>query len=438
MARKIICLGLVFLIGIMLCGCDFLAADPAELLTPPALSGELNPIADVIKQTAGENYVFKYPSRGNYRSAVIREDINGDGLLEAFAFYSTYENENTTMNLNYIGLDGSSWQSFAVQKIVAGSVDMLDFYDLDNDGIKELIVGWQIYGTSEMQLAVYNLENETLTQRMLERYTHFLVCDLNEDSKREILIINANTAESKNSASIFELTNDGVTEVSSCELDSASKTFSEPILSNLSNGKPAVYIDEIKGVGAVTEVLYFDKGKLLNPLYSPDTKETLLTLRSASFSTTDINGDNILEIPVQKDVPSVTRSDLNEKLYLTQWCSFGGENLVCQQTDMINVVDGFAYTIPDKWTDSIAVLKDTDRGIREIYRYDKEEAVVGESLIYFKTVKLSDWETGKHKNEKLSEIMTNNSSVFTCRISDSAKKEGITLEKVKAAFKLYE
>ena len=105
---------------------------------------------------------------------------------------------------------------------------------------------------------------------------------------------------------------------------------------------------------------------------------------------------------------------------------------------MINVVDGFAYTIPIKWTDKIAVLKDTDKGIREIYRYDNEEAVVGESLLHFKTVKLTDWESGKYKNEKLSEIMINNGSVFTCRISDAAKKDGITLETVKAAFRLYE
>lgn len=438
MLRKIISISLAFVMCLGLCGCDFFATDTAKLLSPPALSGDLNPIAQSIEESVGKDYTFKYPSRGNYRSAVVREDINGDGLLEAFAFYSTTDSETVTMNLNYICLVDGNWESLAQQKLVAGGVDMLEFCDLDNDGISEMLVGWEIYGTSEMQLAVYSMAENSLNQRMLKRYTHFTTCDLNEDGKKEIFVINANSAESINTAAIYELSQNGVTELSTCELDSTAKTLNAPISAPLSSGKPAIYIDEIKGVGAVTEVLFMEKGKLVNPLFQPDKRETLATLRSVNFSTADMNDDGIPEIPVQKDVPSVTRSQLNEKLYLTEWCSFNGEKLTTQQTTMINVNDGYYYIIPSKWVNNIAVLKDTDNHIREIYRYSNEEIIVNESLLYIKAVEKSDWDSGKYKSENLQKITTGDETVFVCRISHLAEQEGLTIDTVRASFRLFE
>lgn len=432
-------IGLIGLImAFSLTGCELYTADTVELLTPPELSGELSNIAEVIKQTAGNSYTLKYPSRGEYRSAIINEDIDGDGSFETFAFYSTTDNETVTMHINVIDNVGGEWKHIAEQKIVAGSVDRIEFSDLDSDGVKEILVGWEIYGTSEMQLAVYSVGKNSLTQRLLQKYVHFITCDLDENDKNEILIIKTASGEQNNMASLFVLTEDGITEISSCELDSAAKTFNEPILSTLSNGKPAVYIDEIKGMGAVTEVLFFEKGALVNPLLSPDTKETLSTLRSISFEVTDINDDGIMEIPIQENVPSVTRQDVNEKLYLTNWCSFNGQILTVQMTAMINVNDSYYYILPSKLVGNIAVLKDTENRLREIYSYNPEDMTIGGSLLYIKSVKKKDWDDGKYKAEGIFEIMNDGKTAHICRISDEAAAAGITLEDVKSNFKLLE
>ncbi|MBE6809222.1 MAG: hypothetical protein J6J30_04085 [Clostridia bacterium] len=438
MIKKILSCIVILMLILSLSGCDFYTADTAELLSPPALSGELSPIAEVISSSAGSEYILKYPSRGDYRSAVVTEDINGDGSIEAVAFYSTTDGETVTMNINVIDETSEGWKSIATQKIVAGGVDRIEFCDLDNDGVEEILVGWEIYGTSEMQLAVYSLGKNSLTQRLLQKYTHFTTCNLDEDKRNEILIIKTATAEQNNSALLFALSEDGITEVSSCELDNSAKTVNEPLIASLSTGKPAVYLDEIKGVGAVTEVLFFEKGTLVNPLYDPDSKETTSTLRSASFTIADINEDGIVEIPVQENIPSVTRSDVNEKLYLTNWCSFNGEKLTVQMTTMINVNDGYYYTIPQKWVGSIAVLKDTDNNLREIYKYNPEDMTVGSSLLYIKAVKKKDWDEGKYKASGVNEIMNNGKVSYICRISEDAAAEGLTLENVRDNFKLAE
>ena len=148
---------------VSLCSCKMFTADTAELLSPPALTGDIAPIASAISASAGGEYTLKYPSVGNYRSAVVQNDIDGDGIMEAFAFYSMTEEESTVMYVNVICSKNGKWKSVAKQKIVAGGVDRVDFCDLDGDGISEILIGWEIYGTSEMQMAYTALKMTSLT-----------------------------------------------------------------------------------------------------------------------------------------------------------------------------------------------------------------------------------------------------------------------------------
>ena len=437
MIKKLACLLISVFLCFNLCGCVFFASDANELLSPPELSGELAPIADAIKSSAGGSYNFQYPSRGDYRSAVIQFDIDSDGILEAFAFYSMTEGETITMHINALVCSNGEWNSVATQKIVAGSVNRVEFCDLDSDGIFEILVGWEIYGTSEMQLAVYSMGEKALTQRMLQKYSSFITCDLDEDEKNEILLIKADATEGINTASLFEFNQEGVTQIASCDLDSAAKTINEPISATLSTGKPAVYIDEIKGIGAVTEILFMEKGKLVNPLLNEETKETVSTLRSVLFKIDDINSDGVIEIPVQETVPSVAKKEINEKLYLTHWCTFNGEKLTKQMTTIVNSEDGYYFNIPSKLIGKIAVYKDTDNNLREVYKYNAKESAVGESLFYFKSITKTDWDSGNYQTKDIFEVQNNGTTSFICRLSKEARKMGITEEEIKANFKLY-
>ena len=320
---------------------------------------------------------------------------------------------------------------------MASGVDMVQFCDLDDNGTSEILVGWQVYGTSEMQLAVYGYSENTFVQRLLQRYTTFITCDLNGDEKSSVLIIDINTAEQRNTAALYALAESGVIQTGICELDSKLQSIGEPIISELSNGKAAIYLDAIKGVGVVTEVLIENKGGLSNPLFDFETRENIRTLRSASYSVADINGDEILEIPVQENVPAVAGDVLAEKLYLTNWCSFDGENLTVQTTTMINVLDGYYFTIPTKWRNRIAILKDTENRIREIYLYDYKDAVIGESLICIRAFNKKDWENGKYKDLRMNEIARRDNLVFAYRLNDAIIDMGITHNDVEKAFVLY-
>jgi hypothetical protein len=273
---------------------------------------------------------------------------------------------------------------------------------------------------------------------MLQKYTDYIVCNLDMDNKNEVLVIDFNSAELKNTASLYTINDDGMTQLGSCSLDGKVQSVGEPVLSQLSSGKNAVYIDCVKGLGAITEVIYFENGQLLNTLYDSELQENSKTLRSVSFTTYDINNDGILEIPVQENVPSVAGAEVTEKLYLTKWCSFNGEALTNQLTTMINVLDGYYYILPQKWVGNIAILKDTDNRIREVYSYNNEDLTVGESLLYLRAFTKKEWQSGKYENLGLTEISQDDKSVFCCKISEKAKLEGLSVEAIKSNFVIYE
>lgn len=437
MLRKILSVMLCLMLTALLCGCNLINSDTAEFLSAPSLPSELKPIAQIIESSADGNYILKYPSRGEYRSAVISYDINNDARDEYFAFYYTSDAENGYMNINAIVKNGDKWKSVATQKIVAGGIDKVEFCDVNNDGKKEILVGWQVYGTSEMQLAVYSLTDDSLTQILLQRYTHFVTCDLNSDKTNEVLVLSTDSIEAVNFASLYSFDEDKVLEITSCPLDSTSKTFEEPIVSVLSTGKPAVYIEEIKGVGAVTEVLLVENNVLKNPLYSQSFKETFATLRSVALSIKDINNDGVLEIPIQENVPSVAVGSANELLYLTSWCTFDGENLTVQQTSMVNINDGYSFIVPVGLIGKIAILKDTDGHERSIFIYNNKDLSVGDRLVSFKSFSLKEWEEEKTDTEFV-EIMRTDSTVHTCSVTKAGQNKGLTIEQIKANFSLYE
>lgn len=435
--KKLICAVLCVACALCLCGCDLLVFDTEELIAPPQLTGDMRPIEEALRMSAGSGYTLKYPTSGDRRSAVILEDIDGDATFEALAFYSTSDDELTNMHINIIRRKGEEWLSVSDMSLVAAGVEMVDFCDLDNDGVLEILVGWEIYGSSEKQLAVYSLVGDTLTQRLMQQYTGFLCCDLDDDEQNEIFIHLINTTEGTNKATVYNLHEGGIKQTAGCVMDSAVKTASQPQLSVLSNGKTAIYIDEIKGVGAVTEVLYLKNGELVNPLLDTETAyENTKTLRAAALSITDINGDGILEIPVASELPAADGSQ--EKLYYTNWCSFNGEKLTVQLVAVHNTVDGYYFTLPSALVGKIAITKDVVNHRRIIHSFDAAESIVGGRIALVSAIEIETFEDKDFDASGLREIARNDTTVFAGTVYENPAGPSLTFEELCEMFNLVE
>lgn len=418
-----------------LCGCDLFTVDTDELLSPPQLSGDMYPIGKALAESAGSSYVLKYPTAGRRRSAIVMEDINGDGTLEAFAFYSTADGETATMHVNVIRYIAGKWISSAEAAITAGGVERVDFCDLDDDGVQEILIGWEIYGSSEKQLCVYTLTEDSLSLRFQQQYTTFTCCDLDEDGHFEIFLQYLNTVDAVNSAMLYSFSESGVEQTTGCFMDPSVKSVADPVTADLSSGKAAVYIDEVKGAGAVTEVLFLNQGELVNPLLNTSaTAENTATLRSAALSCTDINDDGVIEIPTASDLPS---ADGAEKLYYTNWCSFNGENLTVKAVTLTNTADGYYLFIPGRLVGNISALRDSDRHRRVIYDYDRKTGLTGNIIAAVSAIDASDWDDKDYDRKTMFEIYRTKQTVYAGSVYEDAVGS-VTREELKSMFKIIE
>lgn len=416
------------------CGCDFVQ-NTDDMVSPPELTGDMSPIADALYAVAGADCDLKYPTEGTHRSAIVLEDINGDGIFEAFAFYSTSGDEMTTMHINVICQSEGKWVSVSDQTIVATGVEMVDFCDLNSDGTEEILVGWDVNGASEKQLSVFTFRENVLTQQLLQAYTSFLCCDIDNNGTNEIFVHLLNSSEKTNKAIIYSYNEKGMAQTAGCIMDGSVKSAAAPVLSVLSNGQKAIYIDEIKGVGAVTEVLYVSKGELINPLLDNDISfENNSTLRAASLEIRDINQDGILEIPIASELPNAV-SD-GEKLYYTNWCSFNGEKLSIKLVTIVNTVDGYYLTVPNSMVGYIAVYKDIEKHERRFYHYDSANAVLGKLLFTVTAIDADEWDSSDFEHGGKVELSRAQDTVFVSELGEGASAFAITTDVIMESFNL--
>lgn len=428
--KRVSTLMLAIALCLILCGCNMFVFDTDNILSPPELSGELKPIQQALVESIKGEYTLKYPTYGDIKSAVVTEDLDGDGIKEAFAFYSTSDSEETMMHLNVIVKDKKKYKSVDDNSKSASGIERIDFYDLNGDGKKEIIVGWEIYAESEKQLAVYQFEKNALTQIMSQKYTNYLCIDFDDNGKNEILVQDLDTKESTNKASLYSITENGLTQISGCLLDGKVKTAGRFKLSSLSNGQKAVYIDEIKGIGAVTEVLFMSKGELKNPLLDVEnTMENVKTIRSATIPSADVNNDGIIEIPMASDIPN---ADFNsdEKLYYTNWCSFSGDVLTVKQVSVVNTADGYSINLPKRFIGNIAASKNVDKRTRTVYLYDNELQIIGQRVVTFKAYDKTEYEESEIKKSNNIKVFSKDNTIVVAETFDIGQDLRLTSEEL--------
>lgn len=434
MKKRIFSALITVCICLSFCGCAFIDNND-DLVSPPELTGEMEPIAQALYDVVGSDCDLKYPAEGDYRSAIVLEDINGDEVSEAFAFYSTSGDEMTTMHINVICQKDDKWESVADQTIAATGVVKVDFCDLNGDKKKEILVGWDVNGTNEKQLTTFSFNKNTLKQQMLQSYTNFLCCDLDNNGTNEVFVHHLNTVEKLNRAMLYSYDGKEIVQSAYCEMDSSVKSANAPILAAMTNGKKAIYIDETKGVEAVTEVLYQDGDELKNPMLDDvNSLENVSTKRAASITTQDIDGDGTLEIPVASELQNAQSG--GESLYYTNWCTFNGEKLSVKMVTIVNTVDGYYLKVPDTMVGNVAVVKDIENHKREFYHYDSINGILGKLLFTVVAIDAKKWDSDDYDRGKKVELTRKGDTVFVVMLGDGAEAFAITTDFIKETFSL--
>lgn len=333
-----------------------------NLMTPPTLSSEHEQIYKALTNAAGTAISLKYPKSGKYLSAFIVEDIDGDGGNEAIVFYekTSLAAPENTLRINILDQSSGKWRSVCDTPAEGAEIEKVLISKLGDNNRINLIIGSSLINRSEKNVAIYSYDsqNGTIEKTFSEACSFIDVTDLDGDDKTEFLLLAGSATGSPAVAKSYKLDSEGKYHLYSCELSGSFTEFDSLSYGQSGSDRKALYIDAVSGAGTIqTDIIYMDSTGL-NKIFS-DPKDSLATVRPAGCSSFDIDGDGILEIPVQTISPGYEELPVSEQMNIIQWDFINRDNRLEQKySSYYSVGDGYIFVFPEKWEKNVTIRRD--------------------------------------------------------------------------------
>lgn len=343
-----------------LCSCSF-GASIDTLMAPPKLSVEQEQIYSALTDAAGSSISLKYPKSGTYLSAFIVEDIDGDGGSEAVVFYekNSLTVEENTLRINILDQFDGKWRSVCDTPADGAEIEKVMISKLGSNDRINVIIGSSLINRSEKNVSVYNYSDGTIEQTFSSAYSFIDVTDLDKDEENELLLLTSSATGSNAAAESYKLDEEGLYHKYSCELSGSFTEFDSLVYGEIGGGRTGLYIDAASGMGFIqTDIIYMDSGGLKKVFETPE--DSLSTVRPSGCSSYDIDGDGILEIPVQTISPGYEEVSESEQIKLTNWLYVSGENRLEQKySSYFSINDGYVFIFPERWHNNVTVKRDS-------------------------------------------------------------------------------
>ncbi len=370
--KKIKILLLVLCIAVVFTGCSSfrIAASIDDLISPVSPSGDDAAVQNAVGEYCNSGYLIKIPSGGEYTTSYIYYDLNSDGIVnEAIAFYEPSDNLGT-INMAVLNKHEHGWQVVYNIEGEGSDVYSLDFSDVNNDGVLEIIVCWGLISKStSFNLCVYRqIDDNGYSLKEIDSSVtagEFICADVNNDGINEVLVFKLGSSSVSPSACLYSYASDRRKLIGETKLDSTINSFSLISVCNTAEGT-SVYADAIRndGVSMVTEFIYWSDyyDSIVSPFYSYSTGRTTDTARNCMINSADINGDGIIEIPLDFSV-----SSLPSQITAQSWTAYENTVLKTKCYSVSCKRDSYCIILSRDYLESLKFDYDTDQRTLTVY-----------------------------------------------------------------------
>jgi hypothetical protein len=391
--KKIAFLSIIFIyISVFLTSCSFIGPDVSNLMRPPKLTKEQDQIQKSLEQILGSKVQLKYPSSGNYRSAIILHDLNGDKINEAIIFYSSQvEGEGTRIHI--LNMKNGKWQTMGDIGGSGYEIDQVEFTKLTTNKFDDFIVGWKI-NNKDKGVSVYSFLNQKFKEVFTDKYSQMDFFDINNDNNIELVIINHQSDNQKVAqARVFEYLNNAFVKIGEAPMDGSVIEYTNSIVGNTPDGSKGLYVDGMRTDNSlITELIYFKDGKLLTPLFDVNKLTVTTTFRSVNIPCSDINNDGIVEIPISIALPGYETKPTNEIMWLTRWCVYDGTDVLkLVLTAVTNSDSGYYFVYPQRWESKVTIENNPTDGSWIFKKYESESGTSNNIIFTIKVFSEKDW-----------------------------------------------
>lgn len=363
----------------LLTGCFSQSVD--ELYAAPRAPDDYLKLDNKIDEVLSQGGEYAAPLTGEFTQKVQLQDLDGDGVKEAIAFFRVSADERPLKIYIYRQVE----EDYEVAAIIEGqggeaAIGAIAYENLDEGPCKELIVSWQVSDQRQL-LSVYSIEGE---QRELVRteYTGMCLFDLDSDGQKELIVLHeADLPQARNQEDVVGLAPDHATNRAELynvrdgllELESTaplSQNVTGMLVSGVKTGylrnmEPAVFVPSYFGGvnGRITDIFAWKDGAIQNITLVQDAEDPGIwrsqnTIRWYNVAGLDINGDGILELPAPYGLPDYGSTSSATNFWAIRWQQFDIDGVAWPVfTTYHNERDGWYFILPEEWEGKLTLSR---------------------------------------------------------------------------------
>jgi len=298
-------------------------------------------------------------------------DLNGDGVDEIIVFAKgatekplqilifTQDQDGKVRTMATIGSNGLAFEQ-------------VEYVDFDDHPGCELVVGIRVSDQVQRSVAVYTFRNDDAELMLLNGYTKFITCDLNENGLSELMVFRQGEVETQRAMVVLYQTDHGQIERSlEQSLSQNAGDIRRIMQGKLQSGKSAVYVASASdNTAMVTDVLTLQDDRFINLTFSGEVDTSIPALRNFYVYPDDINEDGVLEIPAALLMKSLSPWEGQLSNYFLRWYSLDENGW--EYDKMItfhNFMGGWYLELQDSWASRITVQQ--GNGVFYFYLWDE-------------------------------------------------------------------
>ena len=339
-----------------LTGCFFRAV--GELYTVPQPPADYNALQARLSEVIAAGGEYAAPLSGDLIQSVQLQDMDGDGVQEALAFFRM-PSEELPLKIYIFRQVGEEYELLTRVEGAGAAINSVEYVQLDDEPFKEIVGSWQISHIVH-SLAAYSIGPDQVEELLRTDYVSYKTADLDGDGQQELVVLR-NPVGAPPRAELYDF--DGVLSMTgSAPLSGGITSVADGGIRSgyLVDRVPALFVTSSYAEnGTITDIFTCRDGKLRNITLDPATGESGETIRYYNQVTaSDINDDGILELPQPVPLTDYKITTASVNFWLIHWRQFDAEGrAVPVFTTYQNERDGWYFILPETWGDDVALSR---------------------------------------------------------------------------------
>jgi hypothetical protein len=396
--------------------------DFSNLLSPPKLTAEQTEIYQALVDAKGRDFTLKYPRSGDYRSAFITKDLDGDNGEEALVMYATTKGDDagSTLWLTFFDTSDGKWYAKTDYALPAVDIERVMFEDLrynagslesppesDPKSSKEIpIICYTAAGGGSAAIAL-RMTGDGITKLLQRPYNYIEAGDFFGTSRRSLMIITCDVTVLSAQAMFFadpsadpdyseqNQTEDRLYTIGAIPIQNSAAEILNVTTGEFQPGTPGIFITfkRFDTQSYATNVITYNDGKLANPIMQYGLFGQTLQRVNASTELAfplDVNADGLLDIPATSDIPGYRSYDAAARMRMTVWRSYQNRSLSDIKSSYYTQKGGYMFVLPGRWMQTVTARVTLDGAGVEFLEQTEDVADANVLLLAIRAVKLGD------------------------------------------------